>query len=139
MKKIVILLLSFAIIIFIVHSCDYRLWMLKKRTLTYSELPQRVREYITSIPPCDPHFETCLFVDNEERQNYQLKVKKTIVGPWIRCYKLTNIKKNITYTIERKTPSPFLIYCNKLYVPNQYDIFCGVNIKKVIYTEYELK
>ena len=139
MKKIAILFLVFAIVIFIVHSCDYRLWMLRKRTLTYYELPQRAREYITSIPPCDPHFKMCLFVDNEDRKNYQMKTVKTIVGPWIRCYKLTNVKKNITYTIERETPAPFFLYNDKLYVPNQYDIFCGVNIKTESYMEYELK
>ena len=106
-------------------SCSYNIKYLKKRVLRFNELPSKVRKKISSIPECDNSINIVLFVDPSDSINYHYKRVETIIGPWVLYYIITDINTKTSYKIDRGTPSPYVVYNHKLYVPDTYDFFCG--------------
>jgi hypothetical protein len=53
--------------------------------------------------------------------------------------KIVDFKNNIVYRIERTTSEPYIIYKNKLYIPDRYNILGREDAKETVYSEYELK
>lgn len=82
-----------------------------------------------------------LFVNESDSSNFKAERVGTIVGPesWISYVKLTDVKNNIVYKIDRNVPTPYIIYKNKLYIPDRYNVLCSDDAKEAIYSEYELK
>ena len=71
---------------------------------------------------------------------YKVENVKTWIGPWVSYVKLINIKKDIYYKIDREVPYPYIVFENKLYVPDRYNIFTTVNdLESLKFTRYELK
>ena len=82
MKKIFILFLSLTIVIFIIHSCDYRLWMLKKDTLSYKELPEEIKKcLVNKLDSFDLYNNIILFVNESDSSNFKAESISTIFGP----------------------------------------------------------
>ena len=46
---------------------------------------------------------------------------------------------NIIYRIEQGEPSPYIIYDNKLYIPDRFNTLYMGDVDQARYTEYELK
>ena len=78
----------------------------------------------------------CLDGDNL----FELEIIETKVGPWIYCLKLIDLKKKLTYKIEQGTPFPYIIYEDKLYIADRYNLFTAVkNLNDIEFTCYSLK
>ena len=140
MKKIFILFLSLTIVIFIIHSCDYRLWMLKKDTLSYKELPEEIKKCLANkLDSFDLYNNIILFVNESDSSNFKAESISTIFGPksWIADIKIIDIRKNKVYRINREASEPYILFENKLYIPNEYNITWKYD--KITYNVYNLK
>jgi len=72
--------------------------------------------------------------------DYKVENVKTLIGPWVSYVKLINIKNNTSYKIDQGVPSPYIIFENKLYVPDRYNIFTTLDdLNSLEFTRYELK
>ena len=140
LKQASILIVLVLTSIVILKSCDYRLWMLKSRELTYSELPKEVQIFLEERTKYGERV-TLLCVNAVDTVFYQTeKVRHPIVSAWFLYTKLIDKKNDKCYRIPRDVPRPYTIYKNKLYTPNLYNIILGGDdFRKAIYTEYELK
>lgn len=139
-KQILILLVFTLSLIVLVRSCDYRLWMLKKETLAYKELPMEVKKcLVEKLDSFDITSNYILYVNDSDSSNYEAESVGTFWGPqsWIAYIKLTDVRKNIVYRINRDASGPYIIFENKLYIPKEYNIRWTYD--KILYDEYILK
>lgn len=139
-KQILILLVFTLSLIALGRSCNYRLWMLKNKELTYKELPMEVKKCLANkLESFDITDSYILFVNESDSSNYKAESVGYIWGPqsWIAYIKLIDIKKNIVYRINRDVSEPYIIFENRLYIPKEYNI--RWNYDKILYNEYELK
>ena len=120
-------------------SYDYNIDNLEHRELEYKCLPISLQKYMLSLPDCDPSLKNLLVVDSTEVDRYHIDDIKTITGPWIAFLKLTDDKEKYVYRIDRDLASPYIIYADKLYIPDRYNLFCGEDFRNAVYTEYQLK
>lgn len=136
-------------VIVIFQSCDYRLWMLKSRKITYYELPDSVKSvlyaaasktpaYISIINDATIITDDLLLGNPADTSVYYLKSFNIIITPWIYYDKLIDKKKNITYRIPVGPPHPLLIFKERLYIPTEHTPW-REDLYKTMYTEYELK
>ena len=116
--------------------------MLKKETLTYKELPVDVKKSLENkLENFDITKDYILFVNESDSSNYKAERVGILWGPksWVSHIKLTDVRKNIVYKIDRKVPEPYIIYNNKLYILDQYNVRSSDDAKEAIYSKYELK
>ena len=130
---IIVLLLCFSC-----KSYDYKLSNLEHKTLTFDELPFEVKKYLANRPKSED-YNMLLFVDLADTTNYIEETVGTLTGPWVDYEKVIDKRKDISYRINQGVPPPYIIFRNKLYIPDRYDILCGNSIVEAIYTEYQLK
>ena len=137
MKKI----LSFILMIITLVGCsyDYNINKLEQEKLEYSRLPLKLQKFMYSIPEYNPYKKDILIVDSIDVNRYHVEEIKTIVGPWIAFFVLLDDKKENTYRIDRELATPYIIYADKLYIPDRYNIFCEEDFRNAIYTVYQLK
>ena len=122
------------------NNYDYKINRLPHKELSYDELPKEVNDYLSLITRCDTDINHLAFVNPVDSSRFRIKVVKSLfASSWIEYYKLIDTDKNITYRIERGVPSPYIIFDNKLYIPNEFmALFIG-DVEQVKYDEYELK
>ena len=120
-------------------SYDYNINNLVQEKLEYSRLPLTLQKFMYSIPECNPYQKDILVVDSIDVKRYHVEEIKTIVGPWIAFFVLSDDKKEKTYRFDRELATPYIIYADKLYIPDRYNIFCGEDFRSAIYTVYQLK
>ncbi len=137
MKKI----LSFILMIITLVGCsyDYNINKLEQEKLEYSRLPLKLQKFMHSIPEYNPYQKDILIVDSIDVNRYHVEEIKTIVGPWIAFFVLLDDKKENTYRIDRELATPYIIYADKLYIPDRYNIFYEEDFRNAIYTVYQLK
>lgn len=140
----------FIVILFLAVGCigfdyDYRISFMSSNELTYKELPTKVQICLVDYPtnvldyPLDSTYydKGMLLVDHSDSSRY--KCENVTTGPWVDYTKIVDFKNNIVYRIERTTSEPYIIYKNKLYIPDRYNILGREDAKETIYSEYELK
>jgi len=130
---IIVLLLSFSC-----KSFDYKITSLEHKTLKFDELPLDVKKYLSNRPKCED-YDMLLFVNLADSANYREETEKTLTGPWVDYEKIIDKRKKISYRINQGVPSPYIVFRNKLYIPDRYDILCGNSVVEAIYTEHQLK
>lgn len=136
MKKLLLFLILFIFAVCI--SCDKQIYDLPSKTLTYNELPIEVQTYLSESKDFwDVTQEDLLFVNESDRNEYRLETIDAIIGPWIIGERLINNKKNTEYKIAQGTPSPYILYKNRLYIPRDF-MYLVEDSKYMTYTEYEL-
>lgn len=133
--------ISFILMITTLVGCsyDYNINKLEQEKLEYSRLPLKLQKFMYSIPEYNPYQKDILIVDSIDVNRYHVEEIKTIVGPWIAFFVLLDDKKENTYRIDRELATPYIIYADKLYIPDRYNIFCEEDFKNAIYTVYQLK
>lgn len=117
-------------------SCDRNIDSLPSKEVDYSELPVALQHYLSDSVKSWP--EMTLFVEEDDRKTYKFEDIPTIIGPWTEGRRLRNLKNKTKYKILRGTPGPYILYKNKLYIPNKFLYFVDDEFKKVKYKEYEL-
>ena len=119
---------------------DYKIKQLQHKDLSYNELPKEVHDYLSLITQCDTSLSDLAFVNPADSSRFRFMVVKSIfVDSWIAYYKLIDIDMNIIYRIEQGEPSPYIIYDNKLYIPDRFNTLYMGDVDQARYTEYELK
>ena len=119
---------------------DYTIKQLQHKELSYNELPKEVHEYLSFVAHCDTSIYDLAFVNPADSSRFCFKrVLSKLVSSWYDYYKLIDSDKNIIYRIEQGEPSPYIIYNNKLYVPDKFNVLFIGDIDQAKYTEYELK
>ena len=115
---------------------DYRISRMPCRTLSYNQLPKEVQRKLVDFS-CHLIEEKnrMLLCDNNDSNKYQTEEIPFIVG--IDYIKLIDTSNNLVYRIEQGTPLPYIIYKDKLYLADDYNIY--MKYKSVKYSEYELK
>lgn len=115
---------------------DYRINKMPNRTLSYNQLPKEVQRKLVDFS-CHLIEEKnrILLCDNNDSNKYQTEEIPFIVG--IDYIKLIDTSNNLVYRIEQGTPLPYIIYKDKLYLADDYNIY--MKYKSVQYSEYELK
>jgi len=118
---------------------DYKIKQLQHKDLSYNELPKEVHDYLSWITQCDTSICDLAFVNPADSSRFHFMVVKSIfVDSWIAYYKLIDTDKNIIYRIEQGEPSPYIIFDNKLYIPDRFNTLYIGDVDQVKYTEYEL-
>ena len=115
---------------------DYKINKMPNRTLSYNQLPKEVQRKLVDFS-CHLIEEKnrMLLCDNNDSNKYQTEEIPFIVG--IDYIKLIDTSNNLVYRIEQGTPLPYIIYKDKLYLADDYNIY--MKYKSVQYSEYELK
>jgi hypothetical protein len=128
----------FIIVVFFFVGCtsyDYRIDKMPSRTLSYKQLPERVKNKLADFSRhiIDEKNRMLLCEDNDSNK-YQTEAIPFIVG--FDYIKLIDISNNIVYRIEQGTPLPYILYKDKLYLADDYNIYDVYEF--VHYSEYNL-
>ena len=124
--------------VFILVGCvdyDYKINKMPNRTLSYNQLPKEVQRKLVDFS-CHLIEEKnrMLLCDNNDSNKYQTEEIPFIVG--IDYIKLIDTSNNLVYRIEQGTPLPYIIYKDKLYLADDYNI--SDVYESVHYSEYDL-
>lgn len=133
---------NFLIIVMLFSSCNgQNINTLKSEKVKFKDLPTEVIHYLKNPTEAQDDIQTMLLeLPKGKEPNYRLETVKTWIGPWVAYEKLINIKKDIYYKIDQGVPSPYIIFDNKLYVPDRYNIFTTVDdLNSLEFNRYELK
>lgn len=119
----------------------YELSSLKHYTVNFNDLPEDIIMYLKNPTDYQNDIQTMLLeLPKGKEKNYKLETVDTWLGPWVAYEKLINIKNDVYYKINQGTPSPYILFENKLYIPDRFNIFTTVNdLNKVEFTCYILK
>lgn len=129
------------IVIFLISCNGQNISNLKHKKLTFKDLPSEIVNYIRTPTEVQRDIQEMLIeLPKGKKDNYRLETVKTLIGPWVAYEKLINNDTNVYYKIDQGVPSPYIIFENKLYIPDRYNIFTTVDdLDKVEFTCYELK
>lgn len=128
-------------IIFLSGCNDRNINSLTNKKVKFNELPVEITSYLKNPTDLQSDIQSMLLeLPKGKERNYRLETVKTWIGPWVDHEKLINIKKDISYEIDQGVPSPYIVYEDKLYVPNKYNIFTTVDdLSSLEFTRYDLK
>lgn len=132
----------FLIIAMLLSGCNNRnINTLKSEKVKFKDLPVEIIHYIINAEDYhDDILYMLIELPKEKEKNYRLEIVNTWIGPWESHKKLIDIKKNITYKIDQGVPRPYIVFENKLYIPDRYNIFTTVDdLNSLEFTRYELK
>lgn len=134
----------FILMLFGLSGCSenyYELSSLKHYTVNFNDLPEDIIMYLKNPTDYQNDIQTMLLeLPKGKEKNYKLETVDTWLGPWVAYEKLINIKNDVYYKINQGTPSPYILFENKLYIPDRFNIFTTVNdLNKVEFTCYILK
>lgn len=109
------------------QSYDYEISSLKYSRIKFDDLPEAVKSFY--IDPSQFGFNStnasliefaCL---DPKETLYSLETIKTRIGPWVAYDKLKDEKRNISYRINQGTPIPYVVFQNKLYLTDEFNVF----------------
>lgn len=114
---------------------------LKSEKVNFKDLPEEITNYLKNPTNLQDDIQTMLLeLPKGKEKEYKLETVKTWIGPWVSHERLINIKNNTFYKIDQGVPSPYIIFENKLYISDRYNIFTTVeDLNSIEFTRYELK
>lgn len=129
------------IIVLLFCSCNGRnINSLKHEIVKFENLPIEVADYLEN--PEDYHDDILYMLIELPKgveSRYKIEVKKAMVGPWESHKELINTKEDVLYEIDRDVPRPYIVFENKLYIPDRYNIFTTVeDLNSLEFLRYEL-
>ena len=134
--------LNFLIIALLFCGCNgQNINSLKSEKVNFKDLPEEITHYLKNPTDIQNDIQTMLLELPKGKENeYKLETVRTWIGPWVSHERLINIKNNTFYKINQGVPSPYIIFENKLYIPDRYNIFTTVDdLELLVFTRYELK
>ncbi len=134
----------FILMILSLSGCNknyYKLDELKHEKIKFNDLPKDIKIYLKDQGDYQLDIQSMLIVlPINKKTNYSLETINTLIGPWVSYEKLLDKEKNLFYKIDQGIPSPYIIFENKLYIPNMFNIYTTVNdLNEVEFTCYFLK
>ena len=133
---------NFLIIVLLFCSCNgQNINTLESEKVNFEDLPEEITHYLKNPTDFQDDLQNMLLeLPKGKESEYKLETVKTWIGPWVAHEKLINIKNNTSYKIDQGVPSPYIVFKNKLYIPDRYNIFTIVDdLSLVEFTRYELK
>ncbi|PZX49223.1 hypothetical protein LV84_04287 [Algoriphagus ratkowskyi] len=130
------------IIVMLFSSCNERnISTLKHEKVKFKDLPIEIVKCIKNPNDFQEERNNMLIeLPKSKNVDYTVENVKTWIGPWVSYVKLIDIKNNTSYKIDRGVPDPYIIFEDKLYVPDRYNIFTVVDdLNSLEFTRYELK
>jgi hypothetical protein len=123
------------------NKFDYNINQLNNEKVKFKDLPVKIAEYITTPTDYQNDINTMLLVlPKEEVGYYRLETINTWIGPWVSFEKLIDVRKNVSYKIDQGYPGPYIVFRNKLYIPNSYNMFTTVgDLSSLEFTCYDLE
>lgn len=119
----------------------YSLSELKHEKIKFNDLPKDIQIYLNDPDDYQVDIESMLVeLPKNKKTNYSLETINTLIGPWVSYEKLLDKENNLFYKIDQGLPSPYIVFKNKLYIPNMFNIYTTVDdLNKVEFTCYSLK
>ena len=141
-KKILTISIVLLLSILFFRSCNNRnIEKLANEKINFNDLPFEIKEYLKN--PTDLESETNLMLlelPKGKDPSYRLETVGTWIGPWVDHEKLINIREDISFEIDQGVPSPYIIFEDKLYIPDRFNIFTTVDdLSSLVFTRYDLK
>ena len=129
------------LILFLSGCNDRNINTLTNEKVKFKDLPVEITHYLRN--PNDYH-EDILYdlieLPKGKENKYRLESISTWIGPWESHKELIHLKKNLHYKIDRAVPRPYIVFENKLYVPDRYNIFTTVSdLYELEFIRYQLK
>jgi len=120
---------------------NYSLSDLQHNKISFNNLPKEIIAYLKDSDQHQLDIQNMLVVlPKKNTTNFSLETVNTLIGPWVSYEKLVDKEKNIFYKIQQGVPSPYIVFENKLYIPDRFNILTTVNdIEKLEFTCYILK
>jgi len=120
----------YIVLVLLLFSCndyDYKISNLKNEKIKFDDLPQVVRSFYLNPDGFGKNEKKITdLVCLDQNCKYEIKTVKTFFGPWVAYDKLIDLEREVSYHIEQGKPYPYLIYNNKLYITNKFNIFSTV-------------
>ena len=132
----------FILFLIAISSCgDPNINTLKHEKVSFDDLPIEIKNCIQNPIDFQEERNSMLVqLPKGKKADYKVESVKTWIGPWVSYVKLIKIENNTSHKIERSTPNPFIVYENKLYVPDSYGFFTTRDdLSKLGFTRYDLK
>lgn len=131
----------FILAILVFSSCNGRnINTLTNEKVKFEDLPVEIIHYLRN--PDDYHDDILydlIELPKEKEKNYRMESIGTWIGPWESHKELIHFKKEVHYKIDQGVPRPYIVFENKLYVPDRYNIFTTVDdLNELEFTRYEL-
>ncbi|GAB4380234.1 MAG: hypothetical protein Kow0075_11400 [Salibacteraceae bacterium] len=114
---------------------------LKHQKVKFTDLPHEVAEYLRNPTDYQDDIQNrILEIPKGIDKEYRLETVNTLVGPWVSHHKIISTKTGKFYEIDQGVPSPYIVYKNKLYIPDEYNIFTTVDdLDSIEFTRYDLE
>ena len=121
---------------------NYRITDLKHSKVMFDDLPEGVKSFY--IDPSKFGNKNASLIKfaylGKDTETYQLKTIDTWIGPWVAYNKLIDFRRNISYRIDQGTPIPYVVYQNKLYLTEKFNVFTTAKDYSILeFTCYTLK
>ena len=124
---------------------------LQNKTISFSNLPLKIQnifingldsEDVNIFPENATNINSISLISLNTSNDYKIESIETIIGPWTSYKKITDISKGFTYRLNSDSPSPLIVFKNKLFVPVEYNILIWLKdntfMKKQYFQEYKL-
>lgn len=124
------------------NAYDFKISELEHEKMKFSDLPTSVKEFLVQSLEFDNVSQNSLtIIDLKETDRYTFEVIfNKWVSSWVDYVKLIDTKSKISYRINQDVPEPYILFDNKLYIPDRFNIFTTVDdINEVEFTCYILK
>ena len=121
---------------------DFEISELINEELKFSELPIAIKEYLIHPPEFDnENLSPLITIDSIETERYVVEVNfNKEVSSWVDYTRLIDTQNNTSYRINQGVPDPYIVFDNKLYIPDRFNIFTTVDdMNTVKFTCYTLK
>ena len=80
-----------------------------------------------------------LILPKGEKEKYKLETVRTWIGPWVSYEKLINLTTGASYNIRQGYPSPYIVFEDVLYIPDEFNMFTVVDdLDALEFTKYSL-
>lgn len=122
------------------NKSNYSLSDLKHYKVNFNDLPQDIILYLKNPNEYQFDIQNMLVeLPENKKTKYSLNTVNTLIGSWVSYEKLIDEEKNIFYKIDQGVPAPYLVFENKLYIPDRFNILTVGDLNEVKFTCYILK
>jgi hypothetical protein len=135
------ILLSLILLFSGCNSYDFNISELAHKRVKFEDLPDRVKNfylYPSEFGESNPSIIDFACLDKD--CSYDLVTVDTWYGPWVNYYVLTNQIRRVSFRIDQGTPIPYVVYSDKLYIVDKFNIFTGISDYSALeFTIYDLE
>jgi hypothetical protein len=123
------------------NDCNYKITELVKARVKFIDLPQRVQNFYQNSSEFGQDNPSLIkFACLDTDSNFTLETIETWYGPWVDYYELIDQAKQLSYRIDQGTPIPFVVYENKLYLVDKFNMFTNLKeYSSLEFSRYDLR